>query len=178
MNDFIEIMDGENLLRITYEDMIKYHGRFNIGGVAIAYKAIELGFAHLSPERVPERAETGFFSGMSGSGVLDGAEMVMRARTRGTLVVDPVLGAEGATAGGCRGRFYFEVSVGGQAIGLVLKEGFLTREFIELAKGFNDGVLTPEQLKSLQQEKEALAAKIMALPAGQVFDKVAAMMKE
>jgi len=54
----------------------------------------------------------------------------------------------------------------------------LTREFIDLAKGFNDGVLTPEQLKSLHQEKEALAAKIMALPAEQVFDKVAAMTKE
>ena len=175
MAEFIEIMDGGTLLGISYEDMIKYHGRFNIGGVAIAYRAIERGFAILSPGRVPDRTETGFFSGMSGSGVLDGAEMVMRARTRGTLVVDPELGAAGAAAGGCRGRFYFEVRVGRQAVGLVLKEGFVTAEFAGLAKGFNDGSLNPEQLKRLQEVKEELAARIMDAPAGQVFDVVEAV---
>jgi hypothetical protein len=172
MADYIEIMDGKTLLRISYEDMIKFHGRFNIGGVAIAYKAIELGFARLSPGKIPRREDTGFFSGMSGSGVLDGAEMVLRARTRGTLVVDPALGAVNATAGGCRGRFYFEVRLGTQVIALALKEGFVTPEFTMLAKGFNEGTLTPDQLSRLQQVKEELAAAIMAKPAEQVFDEV------
>jgi hypothetical protein len=171
--EFIEIMDGETLLRISYEDMIKYHGRFNIGGVAIAYKAIELGFSRLSPDRIPERKHTGFFSGMSGSGVLDGAEMVLRARTRGTLVVDPVLGADSAAAGGCRGRFYFEVRLGEQKIGLALKTGFVTAEFAELAKGFNEGTLTLPRLERLQTLKEELAAAVMAKPSDQVFDVVA-----
>ena len=50
MADNIAIVDGNALLQITYEDMIKYHGRFNIGGVAIAYQAIKLGFSKLSPD--------------------------------------------------------------------------------------------------------------------------------
>lgn len=170
MEDVIKIMDGETLLQISYDDMVKYHGRFNIGGVAIAYKAIWLGFAKLSPDRVPARNETGFFSGMSGSGVLDGAEMVLRARTRGTLAVDPVLGADAAIAGGCRGRFYFEVLVGMDKISLALKSGFITDEFTALAKGFNEGKLSSEQLKRLQIVKENLAAAIMRTPAEKVFD--------
>ena len=172
MEDYIEIMDGNALLKISYEDMVKYHGRFNIGGVAIAYKAIKLGFARLSSGKVPRREDTGFFSGMSGSGVLDGAEMVLRARTRGTLAVDPALGAVNATAGGCRGRFYFEVRLGTRTIALALKEGFVTPEFSMLAKGFNEGTLTPVQLNRLQEVKEELAAAILSKPAAQVFDEV------
>ena len=172
MAEYIEVMDGDTLLKISYEDMVKYHGRFNIGGVAIAYKAIELGFARLSPEKIPQREDTGFFSGMSGSGVLDGAEMLLRARTRGTLSTDPVLGAEAATAGGCSGRVYFEVRVGTQVIALALKKNFVTAEFAELAKGFNEKRLTSEQLKRLQAVKEELASAIMERPAEQVFDVV------
>ena len=173
MADYIAIMDGNALLQITYEDMIKYHGRFNIGGVAIAYQAIKLGFSKLSPDEIPDREDTGFFSGMSGSGVLDGAEMVMRARTRGTLVVDPALGADAAAAGGCRGRFYFEVRLKDKKIGLVLKESFVKAEFADLAKGFNEGRLTPKERERLQELKEELAAAVMATPAEQVFDVVA-----
>lgn len=163
-------MDRETLLRISYDDMVKYHGRFNIGGVAIAYQAIRLGFAKLSPDKIPQREETGFFSGMSGSGVLDGAEMVLRARTRGALTVDPALGAEAARDGGCRGRFYFEVRVGDKKTALALKSSFITDEFTALAKGFNENRLTPEEAKRLQVVKEDLAAAIMSVPAADVFD--------
>lgn len=172
MEEYIRIMDGDALLRISYEDMVKYHGRFNIGGVAIAYKSIWLAFARLAPDRIPCREETGYFSGMSGSGVLDGAEMVLRARTRGTLSVDPALGAEAAVAGGCRGRFYFEVTVGAKRIALALKAGFITDEFTALAKGFNEGKLAAAELKRLQVVKEDLAATIMSMPAEKVFDVV------
>ena len=138
--------------------------------MAIAYQAIKYGFSRLTPDRIPERKETGFFSGMSGSGVLDGAEMVLRARTRGTLVVDQALGADAAASGGCHGRFYFEVRVGNNKIGLVLKEKFIVDEFIDLAKGFNEGSLISSQLERLQTLKEDLASSIMATPTDQVFD--------
>ena len=98
--------------------------------------------------------------------------MVLRARTRGTLAVDPALGAVNATAGGCRGRFYFEVRLGTRTIALALKEGLVTPEFSMLAKGFNEGTLTPVQLNRLQEVKEELAAAILSKPAEQVFDEV------
>lgn len=172
MYEYIAIMDGDSLLKISYEDMVKYHGRFNIAGVAIAYKAIKLGFDRLTPGKVPRREDTGFFSGMSGSGVLDGAEMVLRAKTRGTLVVDPALGSENSATAGCRGRFYFEVRNAGQSIGLALKDGFVTDEFSGLAKGFNEGSLSPDQLLRLQALKEELAAAIMERTPEQIFDVV------
>ena len=49
MEKYIRVKDRDTVLEISYEDMIKYHGRFNIGGVALAFKALELGLSKLVP---------------------------------------------------------------------------------------------------------------------------------
>lgn len=46
MGNKLVFEDRVGIVEITYEDMIKYHGRFHIAGVAMAYKVLELAFCY------------------------------------------------------------------------------------------------------------------------------------
>ena len=40
---------------MSFDDLLKYHGRSSIAGLAHAFKAMERGFPLLSPDLPPER---------------------------------------------------------------------------------------------------------------------------
>lgn len=173
MENTLAIKDRDTILYISYEDMIKYHGHFHIGGVAMAYKAMELGFSKLIPEEIPSRDKVGFASalGESATGVLDAAEMAARVRSRGQLVVDTTLGREIAappTPGG--GKFYFELTYDGKKLGLALKEGLVPEEFMVLSQKAIARALDEDGAKRLQEVKEEMAANLMAKKAEELFN--------
>lgn len=173
MADTLSIKDRDTVLHISYEDMIKYHGRFHIGGVAMAYKALELGFAKIIPGETPSRDKVSFASGLgkAATGVLDAVELVTRARTRGELIVDPALGgdiAAPATPGG--GKFYFELTYNGIKLGLALKDGLVPAEFMILSKKAIARSLDQEGATRLQAVKEEMAANLMSKPAEELFN--------
>lgn len=70
-----------------------------------------------------------------------------------------------------RGRlledFVFEISVGDRTASLLLREGFVHDEFIDLARTENR---TAEQEARLDALKAELAQRVMATPAADVFD--------
>ena len=83
-NSPLRIKDGDDILTISYDDVVKYHGYSMIGGVALAYKIMLWGFPKLTDE-IPERGHFSFLSGigLGGQGVIDATEMVMRVRSKG-----------------------------------------------------------------------------------------------
>lgn len=173
MNEAIKIKDREDVLEISYEDMIKYHGRLHIAGVAIAYKALQLGFEKLLPGKVPERKKVGFVSGLGegATGVLDAVEMVARVRTRGMLGADKNMGKDvqaPATPDG--GKFYFELTYDGARLGLALKEGLIPEEFMTLLRKAMDGKLQHQDALRLQEVKEEMASSLMAHEAEELFN--------
>lgn len=174
MGDFLEVQDRDTVLAISYQDMIKYHGRFNIGGVALAYKALELGFQLLVPKgEVPQRRKICFNSalGPTATGVVDGVELVTRALTRNCLDTDINIGRDAkAPANPDGGKFYFELDYAGQKVGMALKEGLIPQEFTALLKILEKRPLTTDEMNRLQQVKEEIAAAVMALPAEQLFN--------
>lgn len=93
MDAVLSIKDGNDLLSITYEDMVKYHGRQFIGGVALAYKLLELTFQVLTPEKPPVRDRISVILAVYGPGIIDGIEMATRALTRGALTIKLQLAA-------------------------------------------------------------------------------------
>ena len=174
MEEFIKVKDHGTVLEISYEDMIKYHGRFNIGGVALAFKSLQMGLARLVPAGViPERNQISFASalGESATGVIDGVEMATRASSRGTLNADIAFGRDiDAPTNPDGGKFYFEVGYEGKKVGLALKEGLIPEEFtgllmIALSRHLNAG-----ELQRLQEVKEEIAAKVMAAEAENLFN--------
>lgn len=169
----LRVKDRGVVLTIGYDDLVKYHGRYNIGGVALAFRVMELGFAQLAPGGVPDRERIGFASGLglSGSGVIDAVEMATRAGTRGQLRTDatPPDGKPALAAPDGVGKYYFAMSYDGRTLGFLLKPGLIPGEFIELCrKGHEQTISGPEKVR-LQQVKENLAAAVLAAAADDLF---------
>ena len=163
------VKDQNDIIEITYDDILKYHGREMIGGAALAFKIMLMTFPKLSDE-IPQRGKFSFYSGIgkNGKGIIDAAEMVMRVKTYGNLKLDidysnDKMGQE--APGG--GRYYFEIGYNDKLVKLYLKEGIIPSEFINYSKlshkckAENISMRVEDQEKLLSLRKE-LASKIMA----------------
>ncbi|MGH3524756.1 MAG: hypothetical protein ACRDU4_18480, partial [Mycobacterium sp.] len=63
--------------------------------------------------------------------------------------------------------FVFEVGIGGEVVTLLLRDGFVTDEFIDLAR--SEHRTAPQELQ-LDELKAQLAQHVMSTPAAQVYD--------
>jgi hypothetical protein len=159
------VKDRGIVLEIGFEDLLKYHGRFYIGGVALAFKLLELAFRELVPNAIPDREHIGFTSGLGlhGPGVIDAVEMVTRARTRGQLIIntDAVQDKPGIIAPDGVGKYYFAIRYGDKNIGLAVKPGIIPDEFMELSRKVHAETITESEKIRLQEVKESLANQIV-----------------
>lgn len=168
----LRVRDHGTELAIGFEDLVKYHGRRYIGGVALAYRLLEHGFRLLG-EPAPERERIGFLSGLgpAGEGVADAVEMATRARTRGSLVLDTSLVAEReAPEAPNGGKYYFEVVVGDKRVGLALRPGLIPPEFVALSRKARREGLSPAEETRIQELKEGLAEFILQAPVEDLFE--------
>lgn len=174
MEKYIKIKDRDTVLEISYEDMIKYHGRFNIGGVALAYKALELGLSKLLPEgEIPLRSKISFNSalGDAATGVVDGVEMATRAFSRGCLTTDMTSGSDiAAPENPDGGKFYFELIYDGTRLGLAVKEGLIPEEFTDILNIAMERPLNEDESQRLQMVKEQIAATVVSMDAKNLFN--------
>lgn len=136
MVERIKVKDNNDIIEITYEDLLKYHGNQMIGGAALAFKIMLMTFPKLSDE-IPERGHFSFYSGIgcNGRGIIDATEMVMRVKTYDQLRLDLEYSDDklGQIAPG-GGRYYFEIGYKENLIKLYLKEGIIPSEFISYSK--------------------------------------------
>lgn len=160
------VLDQGESISITFDDLLKYHGRSSIAGVAHAFKAMERAFPLLSPAGPPDRADITVESGFPGGGARDAFEMVTRAVTDDRYRLAPEAAGAGAPeAPG--GHFYFRLGYRGAAVDLVLRAGLVPAEFLEVACRDDP---TPAQAAQARQLKEEMAERLMGLPADEVYD--------
>ncbi len=161
----LQVEDGVRTIAFTFDDMMRYHGPHSPAGVAMAFKVMQRAFGELSPDAPPPRRSIVVRTAFRGPGARDGFEAVTRGVTEGRYVVDRNLLRSD------RGRlledFVFEVAIGDRAATLLLRDGFVTDEFIDMARTENR---TPEQEQRLDELKAALAQRVMAAPAADVYD--------
>ncbi len=162
----LAVLDQGGSIFISFDDLLKYHGRSSIAGVAHAFKAMERAFPLLSPGQPPERYDITVESGFSGGGARDAFEMVTRAVTgnRYRLASDAA-GAEAPKAPG--GHFFFRLGYRETVVDLVLRAGLVPEEFLELA--CRDAP-TPAEAVRAHQLKEEMAERLLSLPADEVYD--------
>jgi hypothetical protein len=165
MTDLVAVRERGQVLQFGFDDLIKYHGPGSPAGVAVAFKAMELAFAALSPDAPPERRAVIVRTAFRGPGARDGFEAVTRALTEGRYTVDRTLLR--ADRGRLLEDFVFEVGVGGTAVTLLLRDGFVTEEFIDLARTDDRTDVQEHRLDGL---KAQLAQRVMATPAAEVFE--------
>ncbi|WP_371377899.1 hypothetical protein [Sporomusa aerivorans] len=163
--------DHNTLLHITYEDMIKYHGRSFIGGVAMAYKLLELVSAVLTDGTLV-RGRFQIVLGVNGPGIVDGIEMATRAKTLGLLSIDQQIARDKdapSAADGQDGKYYFIVTYAGRTMIVWLRHGLVPQEFLDLADKTHDGTITATETERLQHLKEEIAVFFIAREALSLF---------
>ena len=158
----LEVVERGAVLRFSFEDVLRYHGGHSPGGAAIAYQVLARALPELGAcERRAIVVETSF----GGPGARDAFELVTRAVTGGRYRVDAAL--ERPERGRVLERFVFEVGYNGRSVTLLLREGFVTEEFIDLVR--TDG-RSDEQEARLTELKRALAERVLARPADEVVE--------
>lgn len=101
----------------------------------------------------------------AGPGARDAFELVTRAVTGERYVVDPSLAR--TERGTTLERYVFHLTYRGRTVALLIREGFVTDEFVAL--GRKEG-RTPEEDDRLQVLKAEMAARLLARPAAEVYD--------
>lgn len=161
----IVVVDQGERLAFSFQDMLRYHGPGSPGGVAHAAKVLEAALPLLGPDGPCERRALTIRTAFGGPGARDGFELVTRAVTEGRYAVDP--GLARPELGRARERFVFVIDHGPRTATLVLREGHVSDEFIDLARAPRR---TPDQERRLTALKRDMAARLDALPAAEVYD--------
>ena len=165
MTESLAVEERGKTITFTFDDMMRYHGVHSPAGVAMSFKVMQRAFVALSPDAPPERRSVNVRTAFRGPGARDGFEAVTRAVTDGRYTVDRSLVRSD------RGRlledFVFVVSIGGRNGTLLLRDGFVTEAFIDLARTESRSPVQEDRLDTLKAE---LAQRVMATPAADVYE--------
>lgn len=163
----LEVLDHGELIAFSFEDLLEYHGRGAIGGVAHGFKVMERALPLLAAGQPPERYDIGVETAFEGPGARDAIEMVTRAVTGGRYRVDPDLGGDDVPESP-NGRYFFRLVYGGRAtVELTLRPGLVPAELLALVRR---ETITADEEKRLTWLKGDMADRLMSLPAEEVYD--------
>jgi len=165
MSGAIEVLDSGLPIAFSFEDLMRYHGSHSPGGVAHAYKVLERALPLLDAGAPPERREITVRTAFGGPGARDGFELVTRAVTGDRYVIDA--GLAKPERGRTLERFVFRLGYRDREVTLLVREGFVTDEFIALARTPDP---SPEESERLALLKREMAERVMASPADAVYD--------
>jgi hypothetical protein len=165
MTEALTVEERGRTITFTFDDMMRYHGPHSPAGVAMAFKVLQRAFAALSPDRPPERRSINVRTAFRGPGARDGFEAVTRAVSDGRYTVDRALVR--ADRGRLLEDFVFAVGIADRTAILLLRDGFVTDEFIDLARTEDRAEAQERRLDDL---KAQLAQKVMTAPAADLFD--------
>jgi len=165
MVDVIEVQDEGRAVSFSVEEMLRYSGPGSPGGVALGFKLMERAFPLVAPGGLVDRRQAVIESAFRGPGARDACELVTRGLTDGRYVVDAAL--ERPERGHTLETFAFRVGHRDQQVGLLLRDGLVSDEFVRLAQSPD---LTAEEQARFPGMKQALADRLMGLPASEVFD--------
>lgn len=166
VENLLEVLDHGDTISIGFEDLLKYHGRGFIGGVAHGFKVMQRALPLLAGGEPPERYDISILTAFPGPGARDAFEMVTRSVTGDRYTLDLECGAPGVTEA-ARGCYFFRFSYRETAVDLTLREGIVREEFIALIR---KGPSTPEERDRLDWLKHDMAERMLALSAEQVYD--------
>lgn len=150
-------------MSFSFEEMLRYSGPGSPGGVAHAFKVMERGFPLLGGDL--ERREIEVRTSFGGPGARDAFELVTRAVTDGRYMVDPSLARP--ERGVALERFVFRLGYRGQSVTLQAREGYVTDEFIALARMEQPSA---EDTAHLDRLKAEMAERVMSSPAEDVYE--------
>ena len=167
MKQQLKVRDSIGEITVTFEEMRKYHGKDFLGGVALAFKVLELAFRELLEDKVPQRGKIRLVLGFNPPGVIDGFEYVTRAISQHRTIIDPNIGKGPVSV---FGNYYFEVHYDNNKITMWLKDGLLPDNFLELAGKSLAGIATEDEMIQWKNYKRELGEIIMNKDPGEILE--------
>lgn len=165
LDTMITVMENGGPLFFEFDDLMRYHGFGFPGGVAHAFKIMELAFPLLSPAEPPERREVSIVTPFSGPGARDAFEMVTRGLTEGRYTVDPSLAK--LERGEVLKGYVFNLTYRGRTAFIQIKPGHVRDEFIELGRKKDR---TPTEDERLTYLKSEMADRLLSQPAAAIYE--------
>lgn len=165
MSGLLVVQEQNETIAFGFEDMMRYHGPGSPGGVAHAFKVLERALPLLEPDGIAQRRKITIETAFGGPGARDAFELVTRAVTEDRYVVDSRL--ERPERGRALARFVFRVGYRDHTVTLAVREGYVSDEFIDLARTPDR---TPVQESRLTALKREMADLVMSKPAAEVYD--------
>jgi hypothetical protein len=165
MADTIEVVDRGERIGFSFADVMRYHGPSSPGGVAHAFKVLQRALPLLEPDGPCERREIVIETAFGGPGARDAFEMVTRAVTGDRFRVDTALARP--ERGRALAAFVFRLGYRDRSATLTVREGFVTDEFIDLARTEHREAHQERRLDALKRE---MADRVLAHPAEAVYD--------
>jgi hypothetical protein len=169
MASIVEVLDRGQRIGFSFEDVLKYHGPGSPGGAAHAFKVLERALPLLDPDALCERREIVVETAFGGPGARDAFEMITRAVTGNRFRVDPALSRP--ERGRALEAFTFRLGYRHRTATLAVRQGFVTDEFIDLARTEHRDA---EQERRLDALKRDMADRVLAHPASEVYDRLGA----
>ena len=161
----IEVVERGRRVAFSFEDVMRYHGPGSPGGAAHAFKVLERALPLLEPLGPCERREIVVETAFAGPGACDAFELVTRAVTGDRFRIDP--GLARPERGRALERFVFRLAYRDRSVTLALREGFVTDEFVDLARTEQRSA---DQERRLDVLKREMAELVMSRPAAEVYD--------
>ena len=165
MAETILLQERGQTLAFSFTDLLRYAGPHSPAGVANAFKVMQRAFPLLSPKEPPQRRSVIVRTAFQGPGARDGFEAATRAVTDGRYTVDLTMARP--DLGRLLQSFVFKIGIGNRSATLLLRKGFVTDEFIDLA-GKPDRSRQDES--RLDELKAQLAQRLITSPAEDVYD--------
>jgi hypothetical protein len=165
MASTIDVIDRGQRISFSFDDVLKYHGSGSPGGVAHAFKVLERALPLLDPDGLCERREIVVETAFAGPGARDAFEMITRAVTGNRFRVDP--GLARPERGRALEAFVFRLGYRDRSATLAVCEGFVTDEFIDLARTEHRDAAQERRLDLLKRD---MADRVLAHPASEVYD--------
>ena len=153
----LELTERGRTIAFSFGDVLKYHGGGSPGGAAIAFKALERALPLLGAGHPPERREIVIDTPFGGPGARDAFECVTRAVSDDRYHIDPAL--ERPELGRARERFVFRLTYRHNTTTLTIKDGFVTDEFVDLARTDPRDAAQEERMDALKLE---LAERVLS----------------
>jgi formylmethanofuran dehydrogenase subunit E len=165
MDTTIVVVDRGRRITFSFADVLRYHGPASPGGAAIGFRALGCALGRLGAGGPCDRRAIVVETAFGGPGARDAIELVTRAVTGERFRLDPALARP--DRGRVLERFVFRVGAGGPPVTLLLRDGFVTEEFLDLARAATRDADQDRRLTTLKQQ---LADRAMAATAGALFE--------
>lgn len=162
---FLTVREDGRPLVFTIDDLTAYHGFGFPGGVAHAFKVMELALPLLDPDGPPERRDIHIATPFKGPGGRDGFEMVTRCVTDKRYTVDP--GLMKPERGDILKGYVFNFTYRGKTVFTQIRDGHVREEFIRLGRKTDRSAVEDERLSFLKRE---MADRLLATPAAAVYE--------